>query len=95
MKLQSSQTAGESDIKIFTSIMLHSPQNVRLFLLVISMSVWILCHDAAKAEAMCTWLAEMSGNADIVITVVDFGSLGGQAKEAHHGMWLQGFWKKS
>ena len=37
--------------------------------------VWILCRDAAKAEAARAKLAETSGNADIVVAVVDFGSL--------------------
>ena len=68
--------------------MLHGPQNVHLVLLVISMSMWILCHDTAKAEATCMQLAETSGNADIVVTVIDFGSL-------HHGAWLQGFGEKA
>ena len=40
-------------------------------------------------------LTETSGNADIVIAVVDFGLLGGKAKEAHHGAQLQGFGEKS
>ena len=38
-------------------------------------SVWILCRDAAKAEAARARLAETSGNADIVVAVVDFGSI--------------------
>ena len=37
---------GNQTIKMFASIMLHSPQNVRLVLLVIGMSMWILCCDA-------------------------------------------------
>ena len=86
---------GNQTIKMFTSITLHGPQNVRLVLLVIGMSVWILCCDVAKAEATRAWLAETSGNADIVVAVIDFGSLGGQAEEAHHGVRLQGFWEKS
>ena len=56
---------------MFTSIMLRNPQNVCLVLLVISMSVWILCHDTANAEAMCMGLAEMSSNVDIVVVVID------------------------
>ena len=86
---------GNQTIKMFTSITLHGPQNFHLVLLVIGMSVWILCHDAAKAEATHARLTEMSGNADIVVVVIDFGSLGGQAEEAHHGARLQGFWEKS
>ena len=49
----------------------------------------------AKAEAVQAWLTAMSSNVDIIVTVIDFGLLGGQAKEAHHGVWLQCFWEKS
>ena len=75
--------------------MLHGSQNVCLVLLVIGMSVWILLCNAAKAEAMCAQLTETSGNVDIIVAVIDFGLLGGQAEEAHHGVQLQGFGKKA
>ena len=74
---------------MFTSITLCGPRNVCLVLLVIGASMWILCRDAAKAEAVRAWLTETSSNADIVVAVIDFGSLGGQAEEAHHGVRLQ------
>ena len=89
MKLQPSQTAGESDHQnVHNYNTLQSTECSLSF-------VWILCRNKAKAKATQAWLAGTSGNVDIVIMVIDFGLLGRQAEEAHHGAWLQGFWEKS
>ena len=98
VKSQPSQTAGESDhqnVHIY-----NAPQSTECLLSFIGnrckcVDSVRLCHDVARAEAMHVWLIETSSNTDIVVAVIDFGLLGRQAEEAHHGVRLQGFGKKA